>query len=152
MLLDSSCDSWEDQALFVKIGDRVLDLMFDTFSGISGPNLVSRPQTQSSRDFLRFHDFIGYCIYFMILEKMRPCLWKLELGFWTYGLTRLLGPSSPIVVSMPQTPKSINILRFNDFIGFILWFFKKWGPASENLSQVSRLRARYAFWGQVTQI
>ena len=58
----------------MKIGDRVLDLMFGTFSGISGPNVVSRPQTQSSRDFLRFHDFIGYCIYFMILGKMRPCL------------------------------------------------------------------------------
>ena len=30
----------------------------------------------------------------------------MELGFWTNGLIRLLGPSGPNVVSRPQTPRS----------------------------------------------
>ena len=45
---------------------------------------------------------------------------KLELGFWTYGLIRLLAPSGPNIVSRPQTPKPSNFLRFNNSIGFIL--------------------------------
>ena len=38
----------------------------------------------------------------MVLEKMRSCLWKLQLGFWTYGLIRFLGPSGPNVVLGPK--------------------------------------------------
>ena len=37
------------------------------------------------------------------MEKMRSCLWKLQPGFWTYGLICLLGPSGPNVVSGSQT-------------------------------------------------
>ena len=55
----------------------------------------------------------------MTLEKMRSCLWKLEPGFWTYGWIHVLGPSSPNVVSRPQVPKSIDFLRFHNFIGFV---------------------------------
>ena len=63
----------------------------------------------------------------MILEKMMACLWKLQLGFWTYGLICLLDPSSPNVVSRSQTPRSRIFLRFHDFTGFISWFLRKWG-------------------------
>ena len=58
-------------------------------------------------------------IYLMILEKMTSCLWKLELGFWTYGWIRLLDPSGPNVVSKLQSPRSRHFLRFHDLIGFI---------------------------------
>ena len=74
---------------------------------------------------------------------------KLEPGFWNYGWIRLLGPSSPNVVSRPQIPGSRNFLRFNKFIGFISWFLRKWGPACESWSQDSGLMARYVFWAQV---
>ena len=36
-----------------------------------------------------------------------------------YGLILLLGPSGPDVVSGSQTPRSKNILRFHNLIGFI---------------------------------
>ena len=53
-----------------------------------------------------FFEILWFClIYLMILEKMRSCLWKLKLGFWTCGLIHLLGPSGPNVVSGPQTPR-----------------------------------------------
>ena len=42
----------------------------------------------------------------MILEKMRFCFWKLELGFWSYGLISLLGPIGPNIVSRSQNPRS----------------------------------------------
>ena len=32
----------------------------------------------------------------MILEKMKSCLWKLGLGFWTHGFIRLLDPRRKI--------------------------------------------------------
>ena len=56
----------------------------------------------------------------MILEKTTCCLSKLEVGFWTYDLIRLLGPSGPNVVSRPQTLRSGYFSRFHDFIGFTL--------------------------------
>ena len=65
---------------------------------------VSRPQTPRLRNFVRFHGFVGFI---MILEKMRSCLWKLELEFWALAwLICLLGPSGPNVVSGPQNPRS----------------------------------------------
>ena len=70
---------------------------------------------------------------------------KLELGFWTYGLIRLLGPSGPNIVSRPQTPKPSNFLRFNNSIGFILWFWKIWSPLCEHWSEGSGLMTRYVF-------
>ena len=88
----------------------------------------------------------------MILEKMRPCLWKLNPGFWTYCWIRLLGPSGPNVSSRPQTPRSRNFLRFCNFIGFISRFLGKWGPVCKNWSEGSGLIAGYVFLAQVTQI
>ena len=46
-----------------------------------------------------------YWIHLIILEKMRSCLWKLQLGFWTYGLIsplpKYLGPNCPKLVFWP---------------------------------------------------
>ena len=43
------------------------------------------------------HEYVWYSwfywIYLIILDKMAHFLWKLELGFWTYGLKRFLGLS-----------------------------------------------------------
>ena len=72
----------------------------------------------------------------MIMEKMKSCLWKLQLGFWSYGLIRLLSPSGTNVVSWPQTPRLNFFLRFHDFIGFISWFLIKWDPVCQNCSRV----------------
>ena len=46
----------------------------------------------------------------------KSCLGKLELGFWTYSLICLPGPSGPNIVSGPQTPRSKYFLRFHNFI------------------------------------
>ena len=102
VLLDSSHDSWENEALLVKIGARVLNLWLDTSSGptLHGQNVGSRPQAPSLRHLLRFCDFIGFISWF--LKKMRHCLWILELGFCTYGWICFLGPSGPNLVSRPQ--------------------------------------------------
>ena len=48
-----------------------------------------------------------YWICLMIPEKMRSYLWKMEPGFWTYGvitpLPRALGPNCPKLVFRDQT-------------------------------------------------
>ena len=87
-----------------------------------------------------------------ILEKMRYCLWKFELWFWTYGWIRLIDPSAPYIFSRLQTPRSRIILRFHNFIGFISWFLRKWGPVCENCNYSSGLMAGYVFLAQVTQM
>ena len=70
-----------------------------------------------------FWDSWFYWIHLMILEKMRSCLYRLGLGFWTSGLIPL-GPSGPNVVFRPQTPRSRSFLKFHDFIWFISWFLR----------------------------
>ena len=77
---------------------------------------------------------------------MKSCMWKLVVGFRSYGLIRLLGPCGPNVVSRPQTPKSRIFLKNHGFSGFVLWFWKKWGPVCENWSYGSGLTAWYMFW------
>ena len=88
----------------------------------------------------------------MILEKVRSCLWKLELGFSSHGLIRLLGPSDPNVASRSQAPRSRHFSKFPDFIRFISWFLRKWGPVCENWSQGSGFMTGYVFWTQVAQM
>ena len=44
---------------------------------------------------------------------------RVQVGFRSYGLIRLLGPSGPNVVSRPQTPKPKDFSRHHDFNGFI---------------------------------
>ena len=36
----------------------------------------------------------------------------------------------------PQTLRPWNFLRFHNFIGFILWFWRKWSPVFENWASV----------------
>ena len=81
----------------------------------------------------------------MIFEKIRSCLWKLEPRFWTYGWIRLLDPSGLNVVSRRQVPRSKHFFEFHNFIGFTLWFLRKWGPVCENWNQGSGLMASYVF-------
>ena len=72
-LLNSSHDSWENEALLVKIGARVIQNLWLDMSSAwvqSDPNLVSRPQAPSSRHFLRLCDFIGFISLF--LKKWGP--------------------------------------------------------------------------------
>ena len=79
ILLDLSRYSWEKEDLYVKIWAKVLNLWLDTSSGLkSDPNVVSRPQTPSSRNFLRFHNFIGFISW--LLRK-----WGLVCENWNQG-------------------------------------------------------------------
>ena len=82
----------------------------------------------------------------MIFEKIRSCLWKLEGRFWTYGWIRLLGPSCLNVVSRRQVPRAKHVFKFHNFIGFISWFLRKWGPVCENWNQGFGLMAGYVFY------
>ena len=54
--------------------------------------------------------------------------------------------------SRPQTSRSINFLRFHNFIGFISWFLRKLGLVCENWSQGSGLMAGHVFWAQEAQM
>ena len=99
--------------------------------GLSGQKLVFSLQTQRSRNFLRFHNFIGFILWFF--KKWGPVCKK-----WSYGSNgwiHLLGPSCPCVVSRPRAARSVSFLTFQNFIGFILCFLKKWGLACQYWSQ-----------------
>ena len=101
-------------------------------SGPKWPKCSFRVPDTKVKKFFEISWF--YWIHLVILEKIMACFWKLKLGFWTYGLIRLLGPSGRIVVTGSQTSRSRNFLRFHDFIGFISWFLRKWDPVCENCS------------------
>ena len=75
ILLDSSHDSWENEALFVKIGARVLDLWLDMPSGPKWPKFSVLAQGPKVKTFFEILWF--YWINLMIIQKMRSCLWQL---------------------------------------------------------------------------
>ena len=62
----------------------------------------------------------------------RPWLWKLELGFWIYGLESVSVPVGSKLVFSPHTTVWNFISTFEEFIGFISWFWIKWGLVYEN--------------------
>ena len=97
ILLDSSHDSRENEVLFVKVIAIVLDIWLDTSFGPKWPKCSFWVPDPKVKKFFEISWF--YWIHLMILEKMRSCLWKLQLGFWTYGLICFLGPSGPNVFS-----------------------------------------------------
>ena len=103
ILLNSAHDSWENEALFVKIATRILDLWFNMFSGPKWPKCSFWVLNPKVKKFFEISWF--YWIHLIILEKMRSCLWKLQLGFWTYGLIsplpKYLGPNFPKLVFRP---------------------------------------------------
>ena len=88
--------------LLVKVRAMVRDLYnLIILSGSSNLYLVSKCSfwvlNPKVKKFFEISWF--YSIHLMILEKMRSCLWGLQLGFWTNGLIGFLGPSGPNVVS-----------------------------------------------------
>ena len=90
----------------MKIDGRVQELWFDTSFGPKWPKCSFQapdPKLTKIFEISWFH-----WKQLMILDKMRSCMWKLMVGFRSYGLIRLLGPSGPNVVSRPQIPKSGN--------------------------------------------
>ena len=117
------------------------------FLSPSDPNVVSRSQTSSSRNFW---DFIILVDSSYNSGENRVLFYKIGArGFWNYGLIIFWAlVSYPNVVSRPHNPRSKRFLRFHDFIGLISWFWEKWGPICENWSQGSRLMAWYIFWVQ----
>ena len=78
--------------------------------GPSGPYVVSRPETPWSIFFF-FEISWFHWIHLMIHEKIKSCLWKLELEFWTNGLIsplpKDLEPNCPSF--RPQTPNVIAL-------------------------------------------
>ena len=76
-------------------------------------------------------------------EVLLVKIWAKVLDLW---LDILLGPSGPNVVSRSQAPRLKFFLRFYDFIGFISWFLRNWGPVYENWSQGSWFMAGYVFY------
>ena len=112
--------------------------------------LGPRPQGQIFFEISWF-----YWIHLMILEKMRSCLWKLQLGFWTYGLIHFLGPAKWPKCSFWVLNHRVNFFgRCYDFIGFISWFLRKWGPVCENCSLVSghmawQVLCQSSIWAQI---
>ena len=70
----------------------------------------------------------------MILQKIKSGLWKLGIVFGTYGRIPLLDIRAPNIVFMSQTPKSSTFLRFHNFIGFISWLLRNWGPVCKRVT------------------
>ena len=122
ILLDSHHDSWENEVMFGKIAARVQDLWLDVFwAQVSGPNVVSRPQTLRSRNFLRFHDFMGFISW--LLRKRgyacENCSYGFGLMTWCF-----LGPSGPSKCSSfwVLNPKEI----FWDFMILLDSYHNSW--------------------------
>ena len=78
-----------------------------------------------------------------MLIKMGLCLWKLEPVFKTYDLVSFVSPIFPNLVFRYQTPSSKYFLKFENFIGFNLWFWIKWGLVCENWRQGPGLTTWY---------
>ena len=96
-----SYDPVENEVWFVKIGARDLGIWLEMSFGPKCPKSSYRPQIPRSWFFIISW---FYWILIMILQKMRSSLWKLELGFLTYGLIFSLGPYWPRPVFRSHTP------------------------------------------------
>ena len=44
-------------------------------------------------------------IHHIILDQMKSFLWKLDIGFWIYGLVNHLGPNCPKLFFLASEPK-----------------------------------------------
>ena len=105
-----------NEVLFVKIRTRVEQLWLDTTSGPKWPNYRFLALDFKIRKFFEISWF--YWILLMILQKMRSCLWKFKLGFWTDCLicpfTKTLDPNCPKLVFWSQT-SNVAFLGFKNF-------------------------------------
>ena len=89
----------------MNIGARVLDIWLDKvlWARLAQMQFLEpRPQSQEIFwDFMILLDFPDHS------WENEVCLWKLEPGFWTYGLItplpKALGPNCPKLVFRPQT-------------------------------------------------
>ena len=106
ILLDWSHDFWENEVLFVKIDARVLDLCTDTSSWPKRPECSFEVPGPKVKTFFQISWF--YWIHLIVLEKMKSCLWKLELEFSNNGLrsplSKALVPNCTKLVFWPQIP------------------------------------------------
>ena len=124
--MQSSYDSGVNEVLFVKIGARVLDLWLDTFPGPKWPKCSLLTQIPKPRPSLRYHNFAGFIFRFQ--KKWGPVCenWSQSSGLMTgYIFWAQMTQNGD---SRPQIPKSKTFLRYHNFVGFIFWFWKKWGP------------------------
>ena len=149
--MKATFDSGWNEVLYVKIDDRVQEYGCRYIFWAQCGNVVSRPQTPNWHNFLRFQNFIESNFWFWIKQGLMCKNWC--YGSRVYGLIHLLGLSGPNIVYRAQNPKSRNFLRNHGFSGFILRFWKKWGPVRENWSYGSGLTAWYVFcqriWAQI---
>ena len=154
---------------------RVLVIGWRGLQGRSGPNKVSMLQAPRLRNVFRFHCSSKIVPTKFLYprpqsrEMFSDFMVKVELGFqmnrgnksgsWNEKLDLIYNRGDTLyesicfvalsrsnVVSRPQSLKSITWnLKFQDFIGFMSWFLRKWGRFCWNWSQSSRLTARYVF-------
>ena len=98
----------------------------ESVSAIVGPKLIFSPY------ILWVEVILMHWIHLLILDKVRPCLSKLELGFWTYRLLIVtsFGPG-PKLVFRPQTP-DLRFILFLEIIRFLFEFWIKQGLVCEN--------------------
>ena len=82
IILDSSCNSGENEALFVKIRARDLELWLDTSFGPSGPNVVSKPETLRSMNFLDFIILLESSYDSGENEVLFAKIWARNLDLW----------------------------------------------------------------------
>ena len=112
----------------MKIRARFLILWLDMYSDPKWPKCSFWVPEPKVKIFFGISWF--YSIYLIILEQMRSCLLKLELGILTTGLIsplpKALGPICPKLVFRFQTP-NVNVLGSqNFFMSSSIKFYIKW--------------------------
>ena len=107
------------------IGAKILDLWLDKNLGPNWPKCsynATDPWMKIDFDIWRVHQ-----IHVLVLDKMRLCFWKLQQGFWVYGLVSALSPICPKLVCWMQATGWRFIFTFDNFTGFSSWFRIKRG-------------------------
>ena len=87
--------------MYVKIDGRIQELWLDTSFGPKWPKYSFQAPDPKLTNIFEISWF--HWKQLMILDKIRSCMWKLMVGFRSYGLIRLLGSSGQNVVSRPRS-------------------------------------------------
>ena len=109
----------------MKIGAMVPDMVPDYvfWSQVAQRLFLGhRPQSQAI-----LWDFIISIDSSYDFRKNEVLFLKIRARVLELWLDTSSGPKWP-KCSGPRTPKSSNLLRLNDVIRFIWWFWRKWGP------------------------
>ena len=143
-------NSWENEVPFVKIwiGSGLMAWLRQLV-GPSDPNVVSRPQTPRPIIFLRFNILLDSSQDSWENEVL---ILKIEASVPDWWLGSLLGQSGRGAVSRPQTPTSMNFLRFMILLNSSHNFWKNEGPVFENWGQASGLMIGYISRVQLVQM